>query len=77
MKGKIGIIAKFHRTDIIICCHSRGTKPPSYSRINTVNGSRRDILPSVFEISQEKFWTFFLYKMNVNPEETYCLMVRH
>ena len=35
-KGKISIIAKFHRTDLFILSHSRGTKPPSYSRINTV-----------------------------------------
>ena len=35
-KGKIGIIAKFHRTDLVILSHSRGTKTPSYSRINTV-----------------------------------------
>ena len=35
-KGKIGIIAKFHRTDLVIRSHSRGTKTPSYSRINTV-----------------------------------------
>ena len=34
--GKIGIIAKFHRTDLVIWSHSRGTKTPSYSRINTV-----------------------------------------
>ena len=33
---KIGIIAKFYRTDVDICSHSIGTKPPSYSRINTV-----------------------------------------
>ena len=36
-KGKIGIIAKFHRTDLVIWSHSRGTKTLSYSRINTVN----------------------------------------
>ena len=35
-KGKIGIIAKFHRTDLVICSHSRGTKTLSDSRINTV-----------------------------------------
>ena len=35
-KGKIGFIAKFHRTDIVIWSHSRGTKPPSYSQINMV-----------------------------------------
>ena len=35
-KGKIGIIAKFHRTDLVFRSHSRGTKPPSYRRINTV-----------------------------------------
>ena len=35
-KVKIGIIAKFHRTDLVICSCSIGTKPPSYSRINTV-----------------------------------------
>ena len=34
--GKIGIIARFHRTDIVIWSHFRGTKPLSYSRINTV-----------------------------------------
>ena len=36
MKGKIRIIAKFHRTDLVICSHSRERKPPSYSRRNTV-----------------------------------------
>ena len=35
--GKIGIIARFHRTDLVNSSHSRGTKPPSYSRINTVH----------------------------------------
>ena len=25
-KGKIGIIAKFHRTDLVIFSHSRGAK---------------------------------------------------
>ena len=35
-KGKIGIIAKFHRTDFVICSHSTGLKTPSYSWINTV-----------------------------------------
>ena len=33
---KIGFIAKFHRTDLVILSHSIWTKPPSYSRINTV-----------------------------------------
>ena len=36
MKGKIRITAKFHRTDLVICSHSRERKPPSYSRRNTV-----------------------------------------
>ena len=36
-KGKIGIIAKFYRTNLFICNHSRGTQNPSYSRINTVD----------------------------------------
>ena len=36
-KGKIGIIiAKFHRTDLVIPSHSRGTKNLTYSQINTV-----------------------------------------
>ena len=35
-KGKIGIMAKFHRTDLIILSHFGGTKLPSYSLINTV-----------------------------------------
>ena len=33
---KIGIIAKFHRTDLVIWSHSIGTNHPSYSRKNTV-----------------------------------------
>ena len=34
---KIGILAKFHRTDLVIWCHSIGEKKtPSYSQINTV-----------------------------------------
>ena len=33
--GIIGIIAKFHRTDLDIWSHSRGTNTPSYSRINS------------------------------------------
>ena len=36
MKGKSLIVAKFHRTDLVICCHSKGGKTLSYSRINTV-----------------------------------------
>ena len=35
-KGKARITAKLHRTDLIICTHSREGKTPSYSRINTV-----------------------------------------
>ena len=30
-KGKTGIKAKFHRTDLVICSHSRERKMPSYS----------------------------------------------
>ena len=43
-KGKIGIIAKFHRTDLVIWSYSRGTKTPSYSRINTVMSINHSIL---------------------------------
>ena len=35
-KGKIGIIAKFHRTDFVICSHSREVKTPSFSRMNMI-----------------------------------------
>ena len=35
-KGKTRIIAKLHRTDIVICSHSREGKIPSYSQTNTV-----------------------------------------
>ena len=34
-KGKTGIIANFHRNDLVICSHSIEEKTPSYSRINT------------------------------------------
>ena len=36
-KGKTYIIAKFHRTDLVICSHSREGKTPSYSQMNTVD----------------------------------------
>ena len=36
MKGKTHIIAKFLRTDLFICSHSREGETPSYSRINMV-----------------------------------------
>ena len=36
MKGKTGIIATFHRNDLVICSHSREGKPLSYCRINKV-----------------------------------------
>ena len=35
-KGKTSIVAKFHRTDLVIFSHSRERKCQSYSRINTV-----------------------------------------
>ena len=35
-KGKIDNIAKFHRTNLVIWSHSRGTKTLSYSQINMV-----------------------------------------
>ena len=34
--GRVKLIAKFHRTDLVICSHSREGKTPSYSRKNTV-----------------------------------------
>ena len=36
MKGKTHIIAKFLRTDLVICSHSREGETLSYSLINTV-----------------------------------------
>ena len=36
MKGKTHIIAKFLRTDLVICSHSREGETLSYSQINTV-----------------------------------------
>ena len=35
-KGKTRIMVKFHRTDVVICSHSREGKTLSYSQINTV-----------------------------------------
>ena len=35
-KGKTGITAKFHGTDLVICSHYRQGKTLSYSQINTV-----------------------------------------
>ena len=36
-KGKIRIIAKFQRTVLVICSHSREGKTPAYSQINMVS----------------------------------------
>ena len=35
-KGETRITAKLHRTDLVICTHSREGKTPSYLQINTV-----------------------------------------
>ena len=35
-KGKTRIIARFHRTDLVICNHSGEGKTPSYSVIITL-----------------------------------------
>ena len=44
-KGKIGIIAKFYRTNLVIRNHSRGTKNLSYSRTNTVTCHHKHVGP--------------------------------
>ena len=44
-KGKNCTIAKFHRTDLFICDHSREGKILSYSQINTV--------PSIYILLQQ------------------------
>ena len=51
-KGKTAIIAKFHRTGLVICSHFRNKKTLSYSRINTVcagPGTERDLYLWFFE----------------------------
>ena len=40
MKGKTRIIAKFHRTNSVICCHSGEGKTLSYTQINKVKVSQ-------------------------------------
>ena len=35
--GRVKLIAKFHRTDEVICGHSREENTSSYSRISTVS----------------------------------------
>ena len=39
MKGKTRFTAKFLRTDLVICSHSREGETLSYNQINTVCGS--------------------------------------
>ena len=34
--GRIKLIAKFHRTDLVIFGYSRGGKTPSYSQMHTI-----------------------------------------
>ena len=47
-KGKNLIITKFHRTDLVICSHSREGKIPSYSQINMVLISLNAIMEMTF-----------------------------
>ena len=39
-KGKTRITAKLHRTDLIICTHSKEGNTSSYSRINMVGQNK-------------------------------------
>ena len=41
-KSKTRIIAKFHRTDLVFCSHSRERKIPSYSQINTMVSIKKE-----------------------------------
>ena len=40
MKGKTHILINFHRTDLVVCSHSRERKTTSYSQINMVNNNQ-------------------------------------
>ena len=49
--GRIKLIAKFHRTDLLIFSHTREGKTPSYSQINKVqefhtNGNAKNTVNS-------------------------------
>ena len=44
LNGDTRITAKLHRTDLIICCHSREWKTSSYSRRNTASAEEHDNL---------------------------------
>ena len=46
-KGKTHIIAKFQRTYLVICSHSREGKTLCYSRINTVIHEVRTVMHEV------------------------------
>ena len=35
--GRVKLTAKFHKTDLVICSHSREGEIPSYSQINRVD----------------------------------------
>ena len=47
--GRLKLIAKFHRTDLVICIQSREGKTPSYSQINMVfnNGLQCILMMSI------------------------------
>ena len=47
--GNTCIMAKFHRTDLVICCHSREGKTLPYSRINRVAHQNVNVLGSKLE----------------------------
>ena len=61
-KGKTCVTAKFQRTDIIICSHSREGKTLSYSRINMDD---KDANFNVLEIG----FVFYLHQEGKTPHK--------
>ena len=56
-KGKTRIIAKFHRTDLVICSHSRNRKTLSYSQINTVELNKKFIIFCILKQLKQELYT--------------------
>ena len=70
-KGKTCIIAKFYRTDLVICSHSRERKILSYRQINTMDPDMRDHNePPDLDLHRLSFIFFLLIQYMISLAET-------
>ena len=74
-KGKTCIIAKLHRTDVVICSHSREGKTLSFSQINMVRdhyGGEKLSCNQTNMVYEEKAYQTTFYKNGQTHGAPFC-----